>query len=48
MLAWAYVGIRVLHSLVQATSNKVMLRFPLFVLSALALTGLVVVNAMAI
>ena len=30
MLAWAYVGIRVLHSLLQATINKVMLRFVLF------------------
>ena len=31
-LAWGYVIIRVLHSLVQVTSNKVMMRFPLFAL----------------
>ena len=39
-LAWAYVGLRVLHSMVQATVNKVMLRFLLFALSSFALMGL--------
>jgi hypothetical protein len=34
-LAWAYVGLRVVHSLVQATVNKVMLRFLIFALSSL-------------
>jgi hypothetical protein len=33
-LAWAYVGLRVVHSLVQATVNKVMLRFLIFALSS--------------
>jgi len=36
-LAWAYVAIRVLHSLVQVTSNKVMIRFPLFALGSIVL-----------
>jgi hypothetical protein len=35
--AWAYVGLRVAHSLVQAVVNKIELRFLLFNLSALAL-----------
>lgn len=39
-LAWTYVAIRVLHSLVQATVNRISLRFPLFVLATLALLGL--------
>lgn len=41
-LAWAYVGLRVLHSLVQATWNKIEVRFSLFFLSSLALVALVV------
>lgn len=41
-LAWAYVVLRVLHSLVQATSNRVMIRFALFALSSLALMALTV------
>lgn len=40
MLAWAYVGLRVVHSLVQALINKIELRFVIFVLSSLALIGL--------
>src|SRR3990167_6374823 len=30
MLAWAYVGLRVVHSLVQAVINKIELRFAVF------------------
>ena len=41
-LAWAYVAVRVVHSLVQATINKVTLRFALFALSSMVLIGLVV------
>jgi hypothetical protein len=41
-LGWAYVVLRVLHSLVQATSNRVMVRFALFALSSLALMALTV------
>lgn len=40
-VAWFYVGLRVLHSLVQATVNKVMLRFGLFALSSIALMALI-------
>ena len=39
-IAWAYVAFRVLHSVVQATVNKVALRFALFALSSLALMAL--------
>jgi hypothetical protein len=41
-LAWGYVGLRVLHSIVQSTVNKVKYRFPLFALSTLCLLGLTV------
>ena len=41
-LAWGYVVLRILHSIVQATINKVKLRFPLFALSTLCLVGLTV------
>jgi hypothetical protein len=40
-VAWAYVGLRVLHSLVQATVNKVQLRFLIFALSSLCLMALI-------
>lgn len=40
-LAWAYVGFRIVHSIVQAVWNKVSVRFLFFVLSSLALVGLV-------
>jgi hypothetical protein len=36
-LAWAYVALRIVHSLVQATWNRVVVRFTLFSLSTLAL-----------
>jgi len=36
-LAWAYVAIRVVHSVVQVTSNNVMTRFSLFVVGAFLL-----------
>jgi hypothetical protein len=41
--AWTYVILRVLHSLVQATFNKVLLRFVLFALSWVAL-GIMIVR----
>ncbi len=40
-IAWAYVGLRVVHSLVQIFSNRVVLRFVLFILSSIALVMLV-------
>ena len=42
ILAWSYVGLRVVHSLVQATVNIVLYRFSLFLLSSLCLVGLTV------
>lgn len=47
VLAWAYVGLRVLHSLVQAVVNKIELRFALFMLSSLVLVALTV-NALLV
>ena len=41
-LAWTYVVIRIAHSVVQVTSNRIALRFPLFLASTLALLGLTV------
>ncbi len=39
-LAWAYVALRVVHSLVQATVNVIMVRFAVFTLSSLVLLAL--------
>lgn len=39
-MAWAYVALRVVHSLVQALVNNIMLRFAVFFLSSLALIAL--------
>ena len=39
-LGWAYVALRIVHSLVQATVNRVMIRFLLFALSSLTLIAL--------
>jgi hypothetical protein len=41
-LAWAYVALRIVHSLVQIFDNRVTLRLPLFLLSTLCLLGLTV------
>ena len=41
-IAWAYVALRVVHSLVQATVNHVMIRFSVFVLASLCLIALIV------
>lgn len=40
-VGWAYVALRVFHSLIQATVNKVQLRFGLFTLSSFCLMFLV-------
>ncbi len=47
-LAWTYVGIRVVHSLLQALVNKIQIRFALFFLSSLVLVALIVRAALAI
>ena len=47
-IGWAYVGLRVLHSIVQASINRVMVRLGLFALSSLALIALVVHAVIAV
>lgn len=47
-LAWAYVAFRVAHSVVQATWNKVAVRFALFALSSLALMALILHAGIAV
>ena len=42
VLAWAYVVLRIAHSLVQATVNVILYRFVLFNLASAALLGLAV------
>jgi hypothetical protein len=44
-LAWAYVVLRVVHSLVQILWNKVTVRFGLFALSSLCLIALILLAA---
>ena len=39
-LAWGYVGLRIIHSLIQATVNVVTWRFLVFTLATLCLIGL--------
>ena len=48
IIAWIYVGLRVIHSIWQATINRVMVRFGLFALSSLALIALILHAAMAV
>ncbi len=40
MIAWAYVALRIVHSVFQSTINKVAPRFALFALSSLCLMAL--------
>ena len=47
-LAWGYVGLRVVHSLVQATTNVIMVRFGVFMLASAVLLVLAVRAAMAV
>lgn len=42
ILAWAYVALRIVHSLVQATTNRIMVRFSVFMLASLCLAALTV------
>ncbi|WP_444927093.1 MAPEG family protein [Microbulbifer sp. TRSA002] len=42
ILAWAYVAIRVIHSIVQVTFNKIEIRFLIFALSNIPLLALTV------
>ncbi len=48
LIAWAYVGLRIAHSIVQATVNKVALRFALYALSSIALMALILHAGLAV
>lgn len=39
-LAWGYVGLRIVHSLIQCTANVVRYRLAIFILASLCLVGL--------
>ena len=47
-LAWAYVAIRVVHSLVQALANIIMARFLIFMAGSVVLLALAARTAMAV
>lgn len=47
-LAWAYVGLRVAHSVFQALVNKIEIRFALFAFSSLVLIAMTVRAALAL
>ncbi|MBU6161581.1 MAG: MAPEG family protein [Myxococcales bacterium] len=47
-LAWAYVVLRVVHSVFQATVNRIEVRFALFFVSSLVLLALVVRTGMTL
>ena len=47
-LAWLYVGLRIVHSVIHATVNIIMLRFAVFILASLVLAVLSVSAARVI
>jgi hypothetical protein len=47
-LAWIYVGIRIVHSLIQCTSNFIPLRFMVFAAGSLVLLVMTVRNVVAL
>ncbi len=47
-IAWAYVGLRIIHSIVQVTVNRVVVRFSVFMLSSLCVVALTLHAAMAL
>jgi len=47
-LAWAYVGLRFVHSVVHAASNIIMVRLSLFAMSSLVLLGMTVRAALTV
>ena len=48
LLAWIYTGLRIIHTIVQVTANRVMVRFVLYALSSVALIALVFNAASAV
>lgn len=47
-LAWSYVGLRIVHSLIQCTSNFVPVRFTVFAVASLMLMAITVRNVVAL
>lgn len=47
-LGWAYVGLRIAHSLVQSLHNNVPVRFALFLLSSVVLIALILHAAISV
>jgi hypothetical protein len=47
-LAWSYVALRIAHSLVQATTNVILIRFSIFVVSSIVLLALTLRAAMLV
>ena len=47
-IAWLYVGLRIVHSLVQATVNIVVLRFAIFMVASLVLLAMTLRAAVAV
>jgi hypothetical protein len=47
-LAWAYVALRVVHSLIQATVNAVLVRFGVFALGTVMLAALAIRDVLAL
>jgi hypothetical protein len=47
-LAWAYVAVRVVHSLLQATVNVIPVRFAIFAVGSFVLMALLVRTALAV
>jgi hypothetical protein len=45
-LAWGYVGVRIVHSLIQATRNVIMLRFSVFAIGSFVLFALLLRTAL--
>ncbi|MGB3455631.1 MAG: MAPEG family protein [Litorimonas sp.] len=41
-LAWAYVGLRIVHSVIQISTGPVMARFGVFLISSICLIGMIV------
>ena len=45
LLAWIYTGLRIIHTIVQVTANRVMVRFVLFAISSAVLMALIGIAA---
>ena len=48
LFAWAYVGLRVVHSVVQVTTTTVVVRFGIFVVSGVVLLALIFNTALIV